>query len=180
MKQLFAAAALAAFAAAPAAAQTLKPGLWELQHKMSGTPEMDAQMAEMRKQMAAMPPEQRKQIEAMMAKQGVGMGPGGNSMRMCLTREMVERNEIPAAQGDCRITQQSRSGNTMKAAFACTNPPATGESQVTFHSPESYAMKSVVNTTVTGKPEKTTMEGAGKWLGADCGSIKPVAPPAKK
>jgi hypothetical protein len=172
--------ALAAGAASATAQQSLKPGLWEIQHRMSGNPGLEKQMEEARKQMAALPPEQRKQMEAMMASSGVQMGPGGNSMRMCMTKEMAERNEVPANQGDCKVTNQSRSGNTMKMAFTCTNPPSSGESQVTFTSPEAYAMKTTVNTTAGGKPEKMTMEGNGKWLGADCGSVKPMAPPAKK
>src|SRR5687768_7057493 len=89
----------AACAAFPAAAQNLKPGLWEVRQKVQGNPEMERQMEEARKQMAAMPPEQRKQIEAMMARPGLQMGPGGDSIRMCLTREMVERDQIPANQG---------------------------------------------------------------------------------
>ena len=32
-------------------------------------------------------------------------------------------------------------------------------------------------TTVEGKPQKVNMEGSGKWLGADCGTVKPVMPP---
>lgn len=180
MKKTLSVLALAAFAAVPAAAQTLKPGLWEIQHKMGGNPEMDKAMEEARKQMASMPPEQRKQMEAMMASRGIAMAPGGSGMRMCMTKEMAERSEVPPAQGDCRITQQSRSGNTMKASFACTNPPSTGESQVTFSSPEAYSMKTVVNATVNGKPERTTIEGTGKWVGADCGSVKPPMAPAKK
>ena len=130
-----------------------------------------------------MPPEQRKQMEAMMAGQGVQMGSGRNSIRMCLTRAMVERNEIPAQQGDCRITSQQRTGNTLKAAFTCTNPPSSGESLVTFTSPEAYTMKTTATSTVGGKPEAMTVEGAGKWLGADCGSVKPLpesAPPTRK
>ena len=171
-----AAAACAAFAAS--AQSNLKPGLWEMQHKMGGNPEMERAMEEARKQMASMPPEQRKQMEAMMAKQGVQMGPGGNSVRMCLTKEQLERNEIPANQGDCKTTQQSRSGNTMKMAFTCSNPPSRGETQVTFSSPEAYSMKTTATSTVNGKPETVTMEGSGKWLGADCGSVKPMAAPA--
>ena len=118
------AAALVAFAST-AGAQTLKPGLWEVTHKMnSGSSQVDQQMAQMQKQMAAMPPAQRKQMEEMMARQGTQMpaaAPGGGmSMKMCMTREMAERSEIPAQQGDCKTTQQSRSGNTMKMAFTCT------------------------------------------------------------
>jgi hypothetical protein len=177
------AAALVALAST-AGAQTLKPGLWEVIHKMnSGNSQMDQQMAQMQKQMAAMPPAQRKQMEEMMAKQGTqmpGAAPGGGmGMKMCMTKEMAERSEIPAQQGDCKTTHQSRSGNTMKMAFTCTNPPSSGEGQYTFTSPEAYSMKMTVSTTVQGKPQKMNMEGSGKWLSADCGSVKPIAPPKK-
>jgi hypothetical protein len=178
---LLLAAALAAFACA-AGAQSLKPGLWEVTSKVqAGGGPTGQQMAEMQKQMANMPPEQRKMMEEMMAKQGVKPGgPGaGMSVKMCMTKEMAENNELPAQQGDCRTTQQSRSGNTMKFSMACSNPPSTGEGQVTFAGPEAYSMKMVVNAQVQGKPEKMTMDGAGKWLSPDCGSVKPVMPPRK-
>jgi hypothetical protein len=176
------AAALAVFACG-ASAQSLKPGLWEVTNKMQTSGgQMEQQMAEMQKQMASMPPEQRKMMEEMMARQGVkpGAGPGGGmSVKMCMTKDMVEKNELPTQQGDCRTTQQSRSGNTMKFAMACTNPPSTGEGQVTFTSPEAYSMKVVVNAQVQGKPEKMTMDGSGKWLAADCGNVKPIVPARK-
>ena len=60
-------------------------------------------------------------------------GPGGMSAKVCITKEMVEKSELPTQQGDCRTTQQSRSGNTLKFAVACTNPPSNGEGQVTFN-----------------------------------------------
>jgi hypothetical protein len=101
------------------------------------------------------------------------------SMKICMTREMVEKNEIGGQQGDCKTTQQSRSGNTMKMAYSCTKPPSSGEGQVTFVSSEAYTMKMVATTAMNGKPEKVEMEGAGKWLGADCGKIKPLQPPKK-
>ena len=173
-------AAVIAAAALPAAAQSLKPGLWEITNKMqSGSGQMEAAMSEMQKQMASMSPEQRKMMEQQMAKSGVKMGAagpaGGMTVKVCMTKEMAERNDVPAQQGDCKNTNQSRSGNTMKMAFTCTNPPSSGEGQVTFGSPESYAMKMAISTQVQGKPEKVNMEGAGKWLGAECGSVKPLA-----
>ena len=178
---LFAAAALAAFLL-PAAAQGLKPGLWEITSKVGGNPEMEQAMAQMRQQMASMSPAQRKQAEEMMAKQGVHMGAGGAggmAVRMCLTQEMVDRNEIGASQGDCKTTSQARSGNTMKMAFTCTHPPSTGEGEVTFTSSEAYRSRVKVVSSQSGKPETMTVEGAGKWLGADCGAVKPVALPKK-
>ena len=165
----------AACAAFGASAQNLKPGLWEVRHKLQGNPEMERQLEEARKQMAAMPPEQRRQMEAMMAGRGVQMGVGGHSVRMCLTREMVERNEIPAQQGDCRMTNQQRTGNTLKVSFTCTNPPSSGESRMTINSPESYAMKTTASSSIDGRVETMSVEGSGKWVGADCGSLKPPA-----
>ena len=176
------AAALATFVCT-AGAQTLKPGLWEVTHKMSGG-QMDQSMTQMQKQMASMPPEQRKMMEDMMAKQGVkpggGTPGGGMSVKICMTKEMVERNEVPSQQGDCKTTHQTRSGGSMKFAYACGNPPSAGEGQMTFISPEAYEMKMVMTSQVHGKPDKTNMEGSGKWLGADCGKIKPVAALPKK
>ena len=171
--------AVTACAAFSASAQNLKPGLWEVQHTMKGNPEMERQMEEARKQMAAMPPEQRKQMEAMMASRGVQMGGGGQGMRMCLTKEMVERNEIPAQQGDCKMSNQQRTGNTLKVNFICTTPPSSGESQMTINSSESYAMKTTATSTIDGRVEKMSVEGTGKWVGADCGGLKPMGP-AKK
>ena len=173
------------FLAAPAltSAQTMKPGLWEITTQMQGTAggQMDSAMAEMQKQMASMPPDQRKMVEDMMAKQGVKMGGAAGSgvkVQMCMTQEMVERNEIGARpQGDCKQVRSSRSGNTMKFAFECTKPPSKGEGQVTFNSPEAYSMKMTSTTTIQGKPEAMEMQGGGKWLGTDCGSVKPIAVP---
>ena len=47
-------------AALPAHAQTMKPGLWEVNNKLGGSPEMDKAMAQMQEQMANLPPAQRK------------------------------------------------------------------------------------------------------------------------
>ena len=175
-------AALVLSAALPAAAQSLKPGLWEVTNKMNN-PQMDQAMAEMQKQMAAMPPEQRKQMEDMMARQGVRMAApaagGGMTMQVCMTQEMAARNDVPMQEG-CRITNQQRTGNTMRISFTCTKPPSTGETQFTFTSPEAYTMKMTATTTAGGKSEKVNMEGSGKWLSADCGNIKPMAPPPAK
>ena len=150
---------------------------------MSGEPKGQDRMAQVNQQMANMSPEQRKKVEEMMARNGVKMGPaspgGGMSVKICMTKEMAERNEVPAQQGDCKTTQQSRSGNTMKMAFSCSKPPSTGEGQITFVSPEAYTTKMVMTSMASGKPQKVDMEGGGKWLGADCGSIKPITPPKK-
>jgi hypothetical protein len=98
-----------------------------------------------------------------------------------MTKEMIERNQMPHQErGDCKTTVQPRVGSTTKMSFTCTNPPSNGEGEYTLTSADSYHMKMVVNTQVQGKPETMNMEGSGKWLGADCGDIKPIRPPAAK
>ncbi|MFC7408064.1 DUF3617 domain-containing protein [Hydrogenophaga atypica] len=166
-------------------AQSTKPGLWEIQHKMGGNPEMDKAMAEMQKQLAAMPPEQRKMMQDMMAKQGgamptVGAG-GGMALKICITTEMAARNDMPQqTEGDCTTTVTSRSGNTMKMKFVCTNPPSSGEGTYTFNGDTAYSMKMVMTSQHQGKPQNMTMEGQGKWLAADCGNVKPMQGPGPK
>lgn len=162
-------------------AQEMKPGLWEMRNKMSGSAEMDKAMAEAQKQMQSMPPEQRKMMQDMMARQGVHMAPGADgamNVRMCVTREMAASHAIAPQQGDCRTTSSERSGNSLKMAFACTNPPSSGEGVLTFSSPEAYTSRMTVTTIAGGKSEKMNMQGQGKWLGSDCGTVKP--PPQAK
>ena len=159
-------------------AQTMKPGLWEITNHMQGA--AGGQMAELQKQMAAMPPEQRKMMQDMMAKQGVQMGAGGAggmSVKMCLTPDMVERNEVaPKQQGDCTHTTSPRVGGTMKYSFKCTKPVSSGQGEVIFSSPEAYSMKM----SMTSAERSMDMQATGKWLGANCGDIKPIQVPKAK
>ena len=147
--------AIGAFAAGAACAQSqLKPGLWEISHKMqSSSGQMEQQMAQAKERMASMTPEQRKMMEEMMAQRGVKMGQGGPgggmTVKVCMTKEMVERREMPTNRGECKTTKQSMSGNTMNVAFTCVNPPSSGEGQFTFNSPESYNMKMTAATAST-------------------------------
>jgi len=174
---------LMALLSSVAHAQSTKPGLWEINHKVGGTPEMDKAMAEMQQQLASMPPAQRKQMEQMMAAQGVKLGQGGGmSVQVCVTPEMAAQQEVPVQkEGDCTTKVQSRSGNTMKVAFSCKNPPSSGEGTYVFRGDTGYDMKMLVKTSDGGKPVTTTMEGTGRWLGADCGKVKPITlPPGKK
>ncbi len=185
MKLSLAAMTLATCCAAlPCGAQNMKPGLWEINNKaQSGSGEMEKAMAKMQQEMASMPPEQRKMVQEMMAKQGVGMAPGGGggmAVRVCVTREMADRNEMPQQNpGDCKSTSTPAPPSGMKIGFTCANPPSSGEGQITFSGNEAYNMKMTVTSVQQGKPAKMNIEASGKWLGADCGNIKPIVPPKK-
>ena len=178
------------FCAASATAQTMKPGLWEITQKVkSGSTEMNDAMATMQAQMAKMSPQERKQMQEMMAKQGVnidlGVGggaakPGEMTVRMCMTPEMIAQNQTAPQQPGCTHTQSPRVGNTWKMSFTCTKPPSSGEGQTTMISTDAYTMKMSINSSATGKPERMDMEGAGKWLGSNCGDVKPFVMPKSK
>ena len=186
MKVHYALAVLAGLAVSSGVhAQNIKPGLWEITHSMkSSSGQMESAQAQMKAQMANMSPEQKKQMQDMMAKHGMQMGaggPGGMSVKTCMTREMIERNEVPTGKSDCKTTKQEKRGNTMKFTVTCPNPPSTSEGEITYTSAEAYTMKMVVTTQREGKSETMNMDGSGKWLSADCGNIKPMGtPPGKK
>lgn len=171
-----------------ASAQTMKPGLWEIATQMQGgSGEMADAMAKAQKQMESMPPEQRKMVQDMMAKRGMQMGAnggGGMSIKICMTQEMVDRNQVANHQSstdqhDCAHTNSPRSGNTMQFSFVCTKPPSSGEGRVTFTSPEAYSMKMTSTSMVKGQPTKMEMQTDGRWLGSDCGTVKPFEMPKK-
>jgi hypothetical protein len=171
--------------ALPAHAQSIKPGLWEITNKVdSADGKMQSAMAEMQKQLAGMDPEQRKMMEQMMAKQGVqlNVGPGG-AMRtkMCMTPEMAARNEfMTQQQGDCTHKRSPATGGTMKISFTCTNPRTTGEGEVNFSGSDSYKMKMNITSEGSGKPETVRMDASARWVGADCGNVKPLVMPKLK
>ena len=172
-------AALAAFVAFGAQAQAtqLKPGLWEQVGTIkSQSGQIEKAMAEAQAQIAKLPPEQRRQIEQMMAERGVGIGNGATSVRLCLTAADVAQGNIPVHTGDCTQKILNRDGNVTKVAFSCqTEPPVSGEGEVRVISPTSNLMTATVLTQVNGQPEKLDTTQKGTWLGDDCGSIKPLS-----
>ena len=164
-----------------AAAQTQVPGLWEHSFKMkSQDAETDKALADMQKQMAAMAPEQRKQIEQMMASRGMSMGAQGTVLKVCVTKEDVARKAEPQFREGCTQQVVQRTASSMKVKFECTQPqPMSGEGEMSFTSDKAYTGKSTVMSQANGKAQQMTIEMAGKWLAADCGDIKPRSAPAK-
>lgn len=177
-------AAAAALMTLPANAQTTRPGLWEMTTKVIGSPDVDKAMALMQKNMANMPPEQRKSMEDMMAKQGLVMGAGANgfSTKICVTKEMADRSQMPMQQeGNCKNTISERTSSGLKMTYSCTNPTSSGEGQMSFTGDTGYTMKMKVNSEVRGKIQTMDVEGTGKFVSADCGDVKPLAlPPDSK
>jgi Protein of unknown function (DUF3617) len=160
-----------------AAAQKQAPGLWESSMLMqSAGGEMEKAQADMQAKLAAMPPEQRQKIEQMMASRGVSMGSKGGTMivKVCISKEQAAKPAEPRLTGDCTQSDMQRSASSMKFKFVCTKPIATsGTGEWSFASDKSYTGKVVSVSQINGKEQPVNLEMSGKWLGADCGDIKP-------
>jgi hypothetical protein len=164
-----------------APAQAMKPGLWELSSKISSSdPAVQEGLAAVQQQLANMAPEQRQQIEQAMRQHGVqvDLAPGG-AMRtkICMTREMIERQEFPVQEGDCRQTTTRVSDTRVKVAFSCTNPPdVSGDGEITMLNDTTYRAHMRVRSDHGAAETDVT----GKWLSANCGSIPPISIPRAK
>lgn len=162
-------------------AQTaMKPGLWEMRtikHVMDGRDmmaQMAAAQAQMQQMMANMPAGQKKQMEAMMGKQGGATAP--NVQRICVSPEMATRDKpVVSADGKCEPSNVSRSGNRMTYQIDCVDQGTTmtgkGESVITG---DTVAGK--MDMTTTGRDGRHTMqtESQMKYLGSDCQGLKPA------
>jgi hypothetical protein len=157
-------------------AQAMKPGLWEFKQTPQLDPARKAQMEQAQKAMEGMPPERRQMMEQMMAKNGISMNMAGGAItvKTCITKEQAERNMTPVNQhGNC--TQDvKRSGNTIQTHFVCTDPASEGDAVVTLRGNEGFTNDVTIRHQRQGKTETTKISGEGRWLGADCGDVKPM------
>lgn len=179
----FALALLAGGVVAPASAQQQKmsPGLWEHSMSMkSQSGKMEAALAQAQKAMASMPAAQRKQMEQMMAAQGLNIssGPQGQTtIKVCITPEQAAMDSMPQQEG-CTQKVQRVDASTMKVSFQCKpepgEAPTSGEGTVSFQGDKAYTGQFKIKTTMDGKPEQMEMAQKGKWLSRDCGTIKPA------
>ena len=168
--------ALAAVAPLAARAQTQAAGLWEHTFTMKAQGgEMEAALAQIQQQIAAMPPEQRKSTEAMLASRGVKVGAQIKTLQFCLSKEQAAKPAEPRVTAGCTQSDLQRGGNTVKYKFACTQPqPVSGEGQVSCAGDKACTDQSNLTTQFAGKPQQMAVDMSGKWLGADCGDVKPA------
>jgi hypothetical protein len=163
----------------------LKPGLWEthvIKTVMDGR-DMSAQIAgataQMQQAMANMGPEQRARVEAMMKDHGVASGSSPGTVRMCITPEQAAQDKPFVDREGCQPTTVNRSGNHATFEFSCTRNGNTtsGKGEATIGGD---TIATVVDTTVkraNGETHAIHSESEMKFLGADCGDVKPMTPP---
>lgn len=150
------------------AAQHMKPGLWEMTMKSD----------EMAKHMPKMSAQQMAQLRKM----GVNvpqMKDGAIITRVCISKEMAERDQPPAVRKDasCQSKNYQRNGNAFSVDIVCNGPDlkGTGTSKGVYADNGTFSSTYDFTGTAHGQPVKQHHESSGKWLGADCGKVQPAS-----
>lgn len=173
MNRLLTALAFTAlFFSLSAQAAPIQPGLWEFS---SRNVEVDGQempgMNEMLEQLQNLPPEQRKMMEDMLAAQGVQLG--GQGVRICLSEAQVNAEALPFNdQPDCTQEITERSERRWKFSFSC--PEASGQGETRFISEREFVSVMETSYSVGGEQGSSRMESHARWIGEDCGTLKPA------
>ncbi len=157
--------------AAVAATLDVKPGLWEVtsQGEASGMPPIPPQA------LAQMSPEQRAQVMAAM--QGaMSRINQPNVTRSCITQKILDRGLDLQRQGNenCKQNVISSTSQSLDMHVECTGQQrANGTLHIDAINTETFSGTFDVVTTdgTNTMTMKRTMQG--KWLGSDCGSVKP-------
>jgi hypothetical protein len=155
----------------------IKPGLWEFTHQseVNGRPPIPDDL------LAKMPPEARARMEA--ARQGRGgPGPGagaGRTTRQCITDRDLDRGfRADDERQHCTHKIRSQTRTSMEVAIECADigeHGGSGHGTFKWTAPSPEAMAGTVDMTMTQGAETMTthIKITGRWLGADCGDVKP-------
>ncbi len=146
-------------------------GLWEVTStgQTSGAPPIPTA------QLDALPPAQRARIEAAMSA-AMAASNKPHVYKECVTAESLQRglNPDPQMANNCKQTVVSSSPTAMEVQIECTGRQKT-TGTVSFETSGPAAMSGTVDMTVTDGTHtmNVTRQLQGKWLGADCGTVKP-------
>lgn len=162
----------------PASAQNIKPGIWEVSNNIADpSGNVSTAMGMLQRQLETMAPEQRLRVEQMMAQNGVQLNPSGGVLaKVCVTPEMAKNNDVPVSQnGNCSQSHSPMKSGRMSFTFNCPGAQTSGSGELRLVSDTNYVM--TANILRGGSPAPITVDSNARWLGADCGTVKPLALP---
>lgn len=144
----------------------VKMGLWEMTQTVTitgdgATPDT-----------SSMTPDQAARMKAVMSAM---MGPHTNTYKTCLTPDKFNKGAL-TDQKNCKSTIVNNTSSMLDVQMECTGQGGQGSMSGTghFEAPTPETIKGTFKGTTAMGAQKMTSSGttAGKWLGADCGSIK--------
>jgi len=163
----------------------IRPGLWEETVAIkTDNAQANAAMEQMKARLASMPPEQRAAMEKMMASHGMGTTPGGapNVMRVCITKEQIDRGFTPDRDQHCSRMNMNTSGNVTAFDFVCNSEQhkVSGHGTFTTMGDTAFAVSTVADTASQKTAMHVQSDISGKFVSANCGDVKPMeTPPAR-
>jgi len=153
------------------AAGDMKPGLWETRIVKMEQDGKDM-LAMMRQAMAAVPPDQRKKM---------GMSESDPMVsRMCISPAMAKSDNWLTHQNkpmgaDCTPPKVNRDGNRIAFEVTCKGHGGTVQSKgETIISGDQITSNVEITTTEGGAKRTMTQEAQMKFLGSECGDVKPL------
>ncbi|MGN6527904.1 MAG: DUF3617 family protein [Burkholderiaceae bacterium] len=154
------------------------PGLWEEQVTVkSDDAQMEAAMARMKERLAAMPPDQRRMVEAQMAARGVATGAAPHSVRVCISKEQADRGFVPDRNDDGKCTRQElkRSSSGIDFAYSCNegDTQVTGHGSAVFGDSKSFSVTTESDIRNPRHPMHMSSRIVGRFVSSDCGDVKP-------
>ncbi len=110
-----------------------------------------------------------------MMKQRSGAGGGTTTRQTCVTPEKLNGSAFSEERKSCQRTIVRSTSSMADIHEECTQPDGSkGVADVHYEMAGGESMKGTVKMkmTVGGRDMTTTMEMAGKWVAADCGTVK--------
>lgn len=174
-------AMLGVMLAAGAHAQTVKPGLWEVERRQSklvqGRQALDLQkiQQQLEAQLQSMAPEARRLVEENLRSAGVVLGQGHNA-RVCVLPEYTHLARLAERlqQDGCSFGLQERGADFVRGRLQCSEPAAQGSYTATVSHPERLSSHTELNT----PKGQLFIQASAQWLGADCGDAPIVGKPS--
>jgi hypothetical protein len=162
-----AAGAVLSISMAHAQTPPVKPGLWEI--KQVGGEDRSAQMAD---RMKNLPPDKRAQIEAMMKERGVDLA--GGATHVCFDKDSMDVAQMDK-QTTCKTDFSSRTSSSWKWHSVCAQFKSESDGAAVFTNAENYTIHTTTTSSMSGQPKTTQRTMQAKWLGSDCGDLKPFS-----
>jgi hypothetical protein len=154
-------------ALAAAQAPPVKPGLWEVRSERQD----GKQTAPSAEAMKNLTPEMRAKVDAMMKQQGVALGSDGAN-RVCLSKESLDAGRWQNS-ANCKTEFGSRTASAWKWHSVCPQTDMEIDGEALFANPEHYTVRTATTRTFRGETKVSRLTLQAKWLGADCGDLKP-------
>jgi hypothetical protein len=164
-------AAIALAHAADIPQLNVKLGLWEV----TTHPQVNGNLPITDEQLQKLPPEQRAKFEAAM-QAAIARGAQPHVFKECMTAEKRSRgfNAGSDQSKNCQVTLVTNTPSEFESHRDCSTEDGKQSTGVHFRVVSSDHVSGTVNTLISHGAKTMTVDSTmeGKWLGADCGSIK--------